>query len=293
MTATVVQPPTVPAPVSAPATGLRSRADTGRLKVTLPRVVGAEWFKFASLRSSWITIAVALAVIIGFGALAAAVAAGDIEPARGGGPGEGALGLDPTSLSLAGAGLAQIILGILGVLAISGEYSSGMIRATLAAVPRRVPVLTAKAIVIAVVAIVVAVPGTYAAFFVGQAIFGDGANASLSDAGVGQAVLGTGVYLAAIAVLGLALGALLRHAAGAIGALFTLLLLAPNLLPLLLPDSWAEALVPYLPSNAGAAFTSVAPADGLLSAGAGMAVLAGWIVVLLATAAVLLRRRDA
>jgi ABC-type transport system involved in multi-copper enzyme maturation permease subunit len=201
--------------------------------------------------------------------------------------------MDPTSLSLAGVGLAQIILGILGVLAISGEDSSGMIRATLAAVPRRVPVLSAKAIVIGAVSLVAAVPGTLAAFYVGQAIFGEGANASLSDAGVTQAVLGTGVYLAAIALLGLALGALLRHAAGAIGTLFALLLLAPNLLPLVLPDSWATTIVPYLPSNAGAAFTSVVPADGLLSAGAGAAVLAGWIVVLLAAAAVLLKRRDA
>ncbi|WP_407343766.1 ABC transporter permease subunit [Pengzhenrongella phosphoraccumulans] len=279
--------------VAAPVTGLRTRADVARLKVTLPRVVRSEWFKFASLRSSWITIAVALAVVIGFGALAAAVASGDVQPARGGGPADGALGIDPTSLSLAGVGLAQIILGILGVLAISGEYSSGMIRATLAAVPRRIPVLSAKAIVIGAVSLVVAVPGALAAFFVGQAIFGADANASLSDAGVTQAVLGTGVYLAAIALLGLALGALLRHAAGAIGTLFALLLLAPNLLPLVLPDSWATTIVPYLPSNAGAAFTSVVPADGLLSAGAGAAVLAGWIVVLLVAAAVLLKRRDA
>jgi ABC-2 type transport system permease protein len=279
--------------VAAPVTGLRTRADVARLKVTLPRVVRSEWFKFASLRSSWITIAVALAVVIGFGALAAAVASGDVQPARGGGPADGALGIDPTSLSLAGVGLAQIILGILGVLAISGEYSSGMIRATLAAVPRRIPVLSAKAIVIGAVSLVVAVPGALAAFFVGQAIFGADANASLSDAGVTQAVLGTGVYLAAIALLGLALGALLRHAAGAIGTLFALLLLAPNLLPLVLPDSWATTIVPYLPSNAGAAFTSVVPADGLLSAGAGAAVLAGWIVVLLGAAAVLLKRRDA
>lgn len=279
--------------IAAPRTGLRKTSDIRRLKVTLPRVVRSEWFKFASLRSSWITIAVALAVVIGFGALAAAVATGDVTPARGGGPGDGALGTDPTSLSLSGAQLAQIILGILGVLAISGEYSSGMIRASLAAVPRRLPVLWGKAIVIGAVSLVVAVPATLAAFFVGQAVFGAGANASLSDPGVSQAVVGTGVYLAAIAVLGLALGALLRHAAGAIGTLFALLLLAPGLLPLVLPNSWSDAIVPYLPSNAGTAFTSVVPADGLLSAGAGAAVLAAWIVVLLGGAAVLLKRRDA
>lgn len=278
---------------AAPRTGLRSASDTRRLKVTGARVTRSEWFKFASLRSSWITIAVALAVIIGFGALAAAVASGDVQPAHGGGPGQGALGTDPTSLSLSGARLAQIILGILGVLAITGEYSSGMIRASLAAVPRRLPVLWGKAVVIGVVSLLVSVPAAFAAFFVGQRIFGDGANASLSDPGVTQSVVGTGVYLAAIAVLGLAIGALLRHAAGAIGTLFGLFLLAPGLLPLLLPNSWSDNIVPYLPSNAGAAFTSVHPAAGLLSAGAGAAVLAGWIVVLLGAAAVLLKRRDA
>ena len=111
-----------------------------------------------------------------------------------------------------------------------------------------------------------------------------------------RAVLGTGVYLAAIAVLGVAIGALLRHAAGSMGVMFVLLLVAPGLLGLVLPDSWSQAIVPYLPylpSNAGASFTSVVPADGLLAAGPGAAVLVAWIVGLLGGAEVLLRRRDA
>ncbi|NMM16300.1 MAG: hypothetical protein HHJ14_03890 [Cellulomonas sp.] len=117
-----------------------------------------------------------------------------------------------------------------------------------------------------------------------------------------RAVLGTGVYLAAIGVLGAAIGALLRHAAGSIGVMFVLLLVASGLLGLVLPDSWSQAIVPYLPylpyllylpSNAGASFTSVVPADGLLAAGPGAAVLVAWIVVLLGGAEVLLRRRDA
>ncbi|HEY8720095.1 ABC transporter permease subunit [Pengzhenrongella sp.] len=277
---------------AAPHVGLRNRAETAHLRVTTPRVVLSEWVKFASLRSSWITILAALAVIIGFGALAAAVASGDVQSARPGGD-PGMAGLDPTSLSLAGAQLAQIIVGILGVLAVSGEYSSGMIRATLAAVPRRLPVLWGKVVVIGVVGLVVAVPAAFGAFFLGQSILGAGANAALSDDGVLREVLGTGVYLAAIGLLGLALGALLRHAAGAIGALFVLLLLAPNLLGLLLPDSWEPHVLPYLPSNAGSSFTSLVPPDGMLSAGTGAAVLAAWLVVLLGAAAVLLKRRDA
>lgn len=282
--------------IAAPTSGLRDTASIRRLRVTFPRVVVSEWYKFATLRSSWITLATAVAVVIGLGALAAGVAAGDVQPQRpggGAGGGRGFAGLDPTSLTLTGASLAQIILGILGVLLVSGEYSSGMVRASLAAVPRRLPVLWGKAIVIGAVSLVVAIPATFVAFLLGQRILGDHVHASLSDPGVLRAVLGTGVYLAAIAVLGVAIGALLRHAAGSIGVLFVLLLVAPGLLGLVLPDSWSQAIVPYLPSNAGAAFTSVVPADGLLAAGPGAAVLAAWIVVLLGTAAVLLRRRDA
>ncbi|CAN5439945.1 ABC transporter permease [soil metagenome] len=282
--------------LAAPDWGLRDAASIQRLRVTFPRVVLSEWFKFASLRSSWITLATAVVVVIGLGALAAGVAAGDVQPQRpggGAGGGGGFAGLDPTSLTLTGASLAQIILGILGVLLVSGEYSSGMIRASLAAVPRRLPVLWGKAIVIGGVSLVAAIPASFAAFGLGQRILGDGASVSLSDPGVLRAVLGTGIYLAAIAVLGVAIGALLRHAAGSIGVMFVLLLVAPGLVKLVLPDSWATAIVPYLPSNAGASFTSVVPASGLLSEGAGAAVLAAWIVVLLGLAAVLLRRRDA
>jgi ABC-2 type transport system permease protein len=156
------------------------------------------------------------------------------------------------SLTLTGASLAQIILGILGVLLVSGEYSSGMIRASLAAVPRQLPVLWGKAIVIGAVSLVVAIPASFVAFLLGQRILGDHAHVSLSDPGVLRAVLGTGVYLAAIVVLGVAIGALLRHAAGSIGLMFVLLLVAPGLLALVLPDSWSTAIVPSLPSTAGA-----------------------------------------
>jgi ABC-2 type transport system permease protein len=116
---------------------------------------------------------------------------------------------------------------------------------------------------------------------------------SLSDPGVLRAVLGSAAYLAGTALLGVGLGALLRHTAGAIGALFGLLLLAPGLLPLILPSSWSDTIVPYLPSNAGEAFTSVTPTAGLLAAGTGVIVLVVWVAVLIGGSAILLRRRDA
>ncbi|TCO47002.1 ABC-2 family transporter [Kribbella antiqua] len=187
--------------------GLRDPETASRLRVTFSRVTRSEWYKFATLRSSWITLATAVLVLIGFGVLAALVTSGEVTP---GGPGGGPDSTDPTSISLSGAMLAQIILGILGVLLISGEYSSGMIRATLAAVPRRLPVLWAKALVIGAVSLIVSTASALVAFLVAQQILGDGANASLSDDGVLRAVFGTGVYLAAVTLMGLAIAALLR-----------------------------------------------------------------------------------
>lgn len=289
------EPAAAPSSSATRATGLRASDDVARLRVTGPRVLHSEWVKFRSLRSTVVTIAVAVVVIVGFGALAAAVVSGDVTrpSGRGGGGGGGGFGADPTSISLAGMTLAQIIMGILGVLAVTGEYSSGMVRATFAAVPRRLPVLWSKALVVGISTLVVAVPTALVAFFVGQAVLGSDANVALSDPGVLRAVLGSAAYLAGTALLGVGLGALLRHTAGAIGALFGLLLLAPGLLPLILPSSWSDAIVPYLPSNAGAAFTSVTPTDGLLAAGTGVIVLVVWVAVLLGGSAILLRRRDA
>jgi ABC-2 type transport system permease protein len=288
MSATIDTP--IPTRNDVPETaGLRDPATASRLRVTFRRVAQSEWYKFTTLRSSWITLAAAVLVMIGFGVLAALVTSGEVTAGPGGGPDS----TDPTSISLSGAMLAQIILGILGVLLISGEYSSGMIRASLAAVPRRLPVLWAKALIIGIVSLVVSTASALVAFLVAQQILGDGANAALSDDGVLRSVLGTGVYLAAVTLMGLAIAALLRHAAGAIGALFALLLLGPALLQVILPTSWEDTILPYLPSNAGSSFTSVVPPDGMLSAGAGAAVLAAWVVVLLGAAAVLLRRRDA
>jgi ABC-type transport system involved in multi-copper enzyme maturation permease subunit len=274
-------------------TGLRGTPEEAHLRVTLPRVIRSEWVKLASLRSTWITVAVAVVVLVGFGAMATGVAAGDVSHPGAGGGGGRIASIGPTDLSLAGAALAGLILGILGVLAVSSEYSSGMIRATLAAVPRRWPVLVAKTLVVGALALVVALPATLAAFFVGQAILGVGKNVALTDPGVLRAVLGTGAYVAATALLGLAIGALLRHATGAVGVMFVLLLLAPGLLGLILPSSWADSVLKYLPSNAASSFTSVTAPSGMLSPGVGVVVLAAWVVALLVGAEVLLRRRDA
>jgi ABC-2 type transport system permease protein len=190
--------------------------------------------------------------------------------------------------------LAQLLIGVLGVLVITGEYSTGVIRSTLSAVPKRLPVLWAKAGVLAVVTGMPMLVAVFTAFFTGQAILsGDGTGVALTDPGVLRAVLGSVGFLAGVALLGLAIGAIVRNTAGAIGALVAILLLLRGLLGLVLPNGWGDTVVSYLPSNAAAAFTTVNPEPDLLSSGVGLAVFAGYLVVLFGVAAVLLVRRDA
>ncbi|HEX6684289.1 MAG TPA: hypothetical protein VF062_15905 [Candidatus Limnocylindrales bacterium] len=265
-----------------------------RLRVTLPRVVKSEWIKFWSLRSTWITLLAAVVVFAGIGLLASSIG-GDGAAASGppgpGGPG-GGQATDPTSLSLAGSMFAQLILGTLGVLLIATEYSTGMIRSTLAGVPKRLPVLWAKLLVFVSVVFTVAVAASFATFLAGQAILGaDGV--SISDTGVLRAVLGTAVYLTGAGVLGLALGALLRSTAGAITTLFGGLFVLPGVSGLLLPDSWSDKVTPYLPSNAGNAFTAVTQNADQLSPSAGLAVFAGYLIIAVVAAALKLKNRDA
>ena len=174
---------------------------------------------------------------------------------------------------------------------VAGEYSTGMIRSTLAAVPQRLPVLWGKAIVFGGVTLVSMLVAALAAFFGGQAILGT-QGVSLFDTGVLRAVVGAAVYLTGVGLLGLALGALLRGTAAAIGALFGGMLVVPGLFPLL-PSSWNDTVGPYLPSHAGESFMSVTPSAGMLGPWAGLAVFAGYIVAALAAAAILLKRRDA
>ncbi len=186
-------------------------------------------------------------------------------------PGEAAA-FDPTSRSLAGIFLAQLAIGVLGVLLITGEYATGMIRATLAAVPSRLPVLWAKAAVFATVTLVLTVPSVLGAFLIGQSILkAKHLQTGLGDPGVLRAVLGAALYLTVIGLLGLGLGALLRNTAGGISALFGVLFVLPIIVRFL-PASWADPIDKYLPSTAGEAIThvhadpgSVGPVDRLRS----------------------------
>ena len=276
-----------------------TRLDSSSLKVTQWRVIRSEWIKLRSVRSWLVMIGAAVVVVVGMGALAAAVASGAVTaPTRPGGGGAGAgrnpfASTDPTALSLAGVTLAQLIVGVLGVLLVSNEYANGSIRNWFGAVPRRLPVLWGKAVVLTLTLAVVMVAACLAAFLLGQTILGGDKGTTLAADGVLRAVIGSGLYLAGIGLFGIAIGALMRNTAGAIAVVVASLLIVPGLIGLVLPDSWNQNVSPYLPSTAGQAFTTVQPADTLLASGTGAAVFVGWLVVLLTGAALLLRRRDA
>ncbi|HET9118332.1 MAG TPA: ABC transporter permease, partial [Pseudonocardiaceae bacterium] len=197
------------------------------------------------------------------------------------------------SLSLIGTNFAQLVLGVLGVLVTAGEYSTGMIRSTLTAVPRRLPVLWSKAAVFGGVALVVGTLGALITFlFVSGIVSGTPAALTLGDTGVLRSLLGAGLYLSLVGVIGTALGALLRSVAGGISVLVGALMLVPGLI-LLLPSAWRDSISPYLPSNAGEAMFALHHAANTLTPIAGFAVFLSWTVLALAGAAYRLVRTDA
>jgi ABC-2 type transport system permease protein len=274
-----------PAPAPAPA------ATSVSYKVTGRRVLRSEWAKLWSLRSSWITLTVGVVLMVAFGSIGALRYKSIINSGQ---------PMDPdfataTALSLAlfGVTFALIALGVLGVLSTAGEYSTGMIRSTLAAVPRRLPVLWSKAASYGAVALVVGLIGAFGAFLISSGVV-SGTNAAMtfSTAGVVRSLLGAGFYLGLVAVIGVALGAVLRSTAGGISTLVGAFLLVPGLMSLL-PTAWKTNVNPYLPSNAGESMFTLHHTTGMLSAGAGALVLLGWTALALGGAAYRLVRSDA
>ncbi|MEV6833836.1 ABC transporter permease [Streptomyces sp. NPDC051133] len=259
-------------------------------RVTARRVVASEWAKLWSLRSSWITLGLGLVFLVAFGVIAAGHYKSNIDSGR-------HLDRDfatatAVSLSLFGTNFAQLALGVLGVLVTAGEYSTGMIRSTLAAVPRRLPVLWSKAAVYGLVALVIATVGAFVAFLVGsRMVSGTPAALGLGHAGVIRSLLAAGLYLGLVGVIGTALGALLRSVAGGISVLVAALMLVPGLISLL-PSSWQGDIDPYLPSHAGESMFALTHDSTTLSPGAGLLVLLGWTALALAGAAYRLLRSD-
>jgi ABC-type transport system involved in multi-copper enzyme maturation permease subunit len=269
----------------------RTRIHTGR--VTQARVALSEWTKLRTLRSTRYALLAGVAMTIGFAVLPALVNANRwnsmsfIDKAT----------FRPLETSLIGVTVAQLAIGVLGVMIISGEYSTGMIRSTFAAVPKRLPVLWGKAGVFALVTFVLALPSTLIAFFAAQAILkghsfnGHDIALSFSDPGVSRAVIGGALYLTIIGLFGLGLGAILRSTAGGISTFAGILFVLPPLMNVL-PASWNNAISPYLPSNAGTAIMQSGNPAHTLAPWTGLGVFAAYTAILIAFAAIQLRRRD-
>lgn len=271
---------------SAPDSAARHASD---LKVTQWRVIRSEWLKFWSLRSSYYALAATLLGEIAFGTLFSAVTASHwtmLSPAE-------RAGFDPTATSLRGFEFAQLIIGVLGVLVVTGEYSTGMIRASMGAAPRRLPVVWAKSIVFAAVALIGGIVGSVVSFYIGQAFLStQHVSTTLSAPHVLRAVIGTGLYLTVVGLLGVGLGWIIRSTAGAIATVFGILLVLPALGEFL-PASWAIHIVPYLPSNAGRAVTELTTHSPELSPWAGFGLFCAYAAAAIVIGAILVRRRDA
>jgi ABC-2 type transport system permease protein len=267
------------------------RTHTGR--VTQMRVALSEWTKLRTLRSTRYALLAGVAMTIGFAIIPALVNASRWSSMS---LAERAT-FNPLETSLIGVAIAQLAFGVLGVLIIGGEYSTGMIRSTFTAVPKRLPVLWAKAGVYGIVTFVLALPSTLIAFFAAQAILkGHSVNGhdialSFSDPGVARAVIGGALYLTAVGLFGLGLGAILRNTAGGISTLAGILFVIPPLMNVL-PASWNNAISPYLPSNAGQAIMQIGSPEHTLAPWTGFGVFVAYVAVTIATAAILLRRRD-
>ena len=266
--------------MSVPAIAVPRLPHTGR--ATLPRLIMSEWTKLRSVRSTVWSLLVAVVFIVGLSVLVPEVRMHHLRP--------GERIDNPLELTLAGVQIAQLAVGVLGVLAITGEYATGMIRASMAAAPRRLPVLWAKLIVYGATVLTLTVPAAFIAFFIGHAILQPhGQAVALGAPGVMRAVVGAGLYLTVIGLFGLSLGAIVRNTAGGIASFAAVMFVLPPLMNVL-PTSWNNAISPYLPLQAGERVLQLQ--GGTLSPGQGFAVLCGYVVAAAAVAAVLLRRRD-
>lgn len=252
----------------------------------------SEWTKIRSVRSTvWsLGILVVLTVLFTVLFLQMGVANWDKSDASQ----QAAMRLDPTGTILgSGILLSQLAICVLGTMVMASEYSTGMIRSSLLAVPTRTPVLVSKGAVFGLLVLVVGEVTSFASFFIGAPILHDKAPVSIGDPGVLRAVIGCGVYLALLGLFALAAGAIIRHTAASItGVIGFVLVLAP--MAKLLPGSVGKHIHAYLPTEAGYLITQQHARSGdVLGPWQGLGVLALWTAVLLVVAGVLLNRRDA
>jgi hypothetical protein len=257
-------------------------------KVTQARVAVSEWTKLRSLRSTRYSLLAAVSMTIGFAALACAVVANHYSHMNA----EERANFNPLEVNLVGVQVAQLAIGVLGVLLITGEYTTGMIRASMIAVPRRLPVLWAKSAVYALVLLTLMIPSTLAAFFIGQSVLArHHVQIAFSHPGVARAVIGAALYLTVIGLFALGIGAIVRNTAGGIATFAGVMFVLPPLLNVL-PMSWNDAISPYMPGNAGGRIMSITHGAHTFSPWTGFAVFCGYAAATLALASFLLVHRD-
>ncbi|PPL14317.1 ABC transporter permease [Microterricola pindariensis] len=255
-------------------------------------VIRSEWIKLRSLRSTVWSYLLVFAISLGMALVMSTSMTDYIDQAASGSADEqrGMLLMASTF----GVFFGQLVVAVLGVLVISGEYTTGMIRSTLTAVPRRLPALAAKAIVLFVSTFVVGLLGSLGAFLIASAVFAShGVTASLAEPEVFLPLLGGALYLALISLFALGLGTILRNSAGGIAAALGILLLLPTVLQMI-PAEWASDLIPSLLSVAGMGLfdpsVGVGEPDALLK---NLLIVLAWVAAAVVGAALSLKRRDA
>jgi ABC-2 type transport system permease protein len=252
------------------------------------QVIRSEWTKIRSVASTVWTLSLAALVTIALGMLIAALSKNEFGAMNA----RDRLSFDPTFISFAGMSLGQLAMIVFGVLVVSNEYSTGMIRTSLAAVPQRGTFLFGKLAVATVLALVVGMATSFAAFFLGQAMLGD-LRAHLGDPGVLRAVIGGGLYMTLIAMFSMGVAAMLRSPMLSLGILMPFFFLISNILGNV---GATEKIGRFLPDQAGSKIMQVVvPVDDHTPYGpwGGLGIMALWVVAALAGGYVLLKRRDA
>ncbi|CAL9434577.1 ABC transporter permease [Streptomyces sp. enrichment culture] len=252
------------------------------------QVVRSEWTKIRSVASTVWTLSLAVVVTIALGMLISALSRSEFD----GMSARDRLSFDPTFISFAGMSLGQLAMVVFGVLVVSNEYSTGMIRTSLAAVPRRGTFLAGKLAVATALALVVSLATAFAAFFLGQAMLGEH-RASLGDEGVLRAVIGGGLYMTLIAVFSMGVATMLRSPMLSLGVLVPFFFLISSVLGYV--DATKE-VGRFLPDQAGSRIMQVVPPvgdDTPYGPWGGLGIMVLWVVAALVGGYAVLKRRDA
>ncbi|GGO46465.1 ABC transporter permease [Streptomyces lasiicapitis] len=249
-------------------------------RLTPAGILRSEWHKLWTLRTTWITLLTATALVLAVGITMGSTYDGDDSE------------VDTVVFVLFGTQLSQICLAVLGILVTAGEYATGMIRASLTAVPRRLPVLWSKAAVFTAVAFTLSLVTNVVTFLVAQIwLGGTDKELALTDPGVLGALTGSAAAITLLSLIALGLGALLRSVPGGIGAFVGAVLVLPEVLTTLPLDA-VDTAVKYFPAQASSSLGSITRVENTIAPGAGLLSLALWAAAILTTAALLLRRRD-